>query len=122
VIVLKKQIGVILLSIFIVGFLTGFKQNINQTPSLVVQTSIKDKNVYVECILTGISFRQSEQNSKKVGKLVIYVDGKKTDVVNSAAFIIKGLQPGQHGVKLEVVDLKNEPYGIRKEFLVNIPK
>lgn len=121
-IVLKKQIGVILLSIFIVGILTGFKQNINQTPSLVVQTSIKDKNVYVECILTGISFRQSEQNSKKVGKLVIYVDGKKTDVVNSAAFIIKGLKPGQHGVKLEVVDLKNEPYGIRKEFLVNIPK
>jgi hypothetical protein len=78
--------------------------------------------VFVECVLSGISCRQSEQNDRKVGKLVIWLDGKRTKEVNSAAFIIKGLPPGEHSVKLEVVDLKNVPYGVTQEFLVNIPK
>lgn len=102
--------------------LAGFQQNENQKPSLFVQSNIKGNNVFVECILSGISFRESEQKDKKVGKLVIWLDGKKSREVNSAAFIIKDLPPGEHMIKLEVVNLKNVPYGVTKEFLVNIPK
>lgn len=122
VIKLKKIMGVTILSIFIVVIMSGFQQNENQNPSLFVQSNIKGNNVFVECILSGISFRESNQNGQKVGKLVIWLDGKKTKEVNSAAFIIKGLPPGDHQVKLEVVDLKNVPYGVTKEFMVNIPK
>ena len=104
------------------GIMSGFNQNDNQPPSLLVQSKIKDNNVFVECILSGISFRESEQKNQKVGKLVIWLDGKKAREVNTAAFIIKGLSPGNHQVKLEVVDLKNVPYGLTKEFLVNIPR
>ncbi len=120
--VLKKSIGVILLSIFIVGIMSGFIQNDNQTPTFFVQSKIKDNNVFVECILSGISFRESEQKNQKIGKLVIWLDGKREKEVNTAAFIIKGLKPGNHEVKLEVVDLNNVPYGLTKEFLVNITK
>ncbi|MEH7255489.1 hypothetical protein V7111_25605 [Neobacillus niacini] len=119
---MKKFIGFILLSILMLGIMSGFNQNDNQPASLLVQSKIKDNNVFVECILSGISFRESEQKNQKVGKLVIWLDGKKTREVNTAAFIIKGLSPGNHQVKLEVVDLKNVPYGLTKEFLVNIPK
>jgi hypothetical protein len=119
---LKRNMGVILLSIFIVAIMTGFQQNENQNPSFFVQSSIKGNNVYVECVLSGISFREANQNGQKAGKLVIWLDGKRREEVNSAAFIIKGLSPGEHKVKLEVVDLKNEPYGLIKEFMVNIPK
>jgi hypothetical protein len=131
VITLKKYIGFTILSIFLLGILSGFQTSAalpltgeysEETPSLTVQSRTKGNNVFVECILSGISFRQSEQNDRKVGKLVIWLDGKRTKEVNSAAFIIKGLPPGEHSVKLEVVDLKNVPYGVTKEFLVNIPK
>ncbi|MDQ0972813.1 hypothetical protein QFZ31_002691 [Neobacillus niacini] len=128
---MKKYIKLTILSIFLVGILSGFQKSTvlakvsdysEKSPSLYVQTKTKGNNVFVECILTGVSFRQSDQQDRKVGKLVIWLDGKKTKEVNSAAFIIKGLPPGEHTVKLEVVDLKNVPYGVTQEFLVNIPK
>jgi hypothetical protein len=131
VIILKKYIELTILSIFLTGILSGFEQVTvkpmvseysEKAPSLYVQSRIKGNNVFVECILSGISFRQSEENDRKVGKLVIWLDGKRTKEVNTAAFIIKGLPPGEHNVKLEVVDLKNVPYGVTKEFLVKIPK
>jgi hypothetical protein len=128
---LKKCIKLTILSIFLVSILSGFQAsnvspvfsgNSDKTPSFFVQSKTNGKDVFVECILTGISFRQSDQNGQKVGKLVIWVDGKRTKEVNAAAFIIKGLPPGEHAVKLEVVDLHNKSYGLTNEFLVNIPK
>ncbi|MEC1520976.1 hypothetical protein P9D43_02865 [Neobacillus niacini] len=128
---MKRYIELTILSIFLTGILSGFQKSpvlpmvskySENNPSLYVQSRTKGNNVFVECILSGISFRQSDQHDRKVGKLVIWLDGKRTKEVNSAAFIIKGLPPGEHTVKLEVVDLKNVPYGITKEFLVNIPK
>jgi hypothetical protein len=91
-------------------------------PSFTVQHHVKGNNIFVECILTGISFRQSDMTSQKVGKLIVSIDGKKSQEVVSAAFILKNLESGQHKVKLEVVSLNNEPYGLMKEFLVNIPR
>lgn len=130
-IILKRYIELTILSIILTGILSGFQKSpvlpmvseySEKTPSLYVQSRTKGNNVFVECILSGISFRQSDQDDRKVGKLVIWLDGKRTKEVNTAAFIIKGLPPGEHMVKLEVVDLKNVPYGVTKEFLVNIPK
>lgn len=147
---MKKLKEISLLSIFIIGILTGCHRDIpkpeskvtmavkhvaaaeharhqqlsNQTqkPSLFVQHKIKGNQVFVECILTGISFRETDNAGQKVGKLVVWVDGKRTNEVASAAFIMKNLPPGNHNVKLEVVKLNNESYGLTKEFLVNIPK
>ena len=36
--------------------------------------------------------------------------------------LLKVFSPGSHKVKLEVVNLNNESYGLSKEFMVNIPK
>jgi hypothetical protein len=128
---LKKSMELTILSIFLVSILSGFQgspvspvftQYSVKNPTLFVQSKTNGKDVFVECILSGISFRQSDHNGQKVGKLVIWVDGKRTKEVNAAAFIIKGLPPGNHEVKLEVVDLDNKSYGLTSEFLVNIPK
>jgi hypothetical protein len=128
---MKKYIELTILSILLVGILSGFQRtnvisDINDfsegNPSFFVSSKTKGSNVYVECILSGISFRESDRNGQKVGKLIIWLDGKKTKEVNSAAFIIKGLPPGSHEVKLEVVDLENKSYGLTNVFLVNIPK
>ncbi|MGG5253067.1 hypothetical protein ACQYAD_06180 [Neobacillus sp. SM06] len=91
------------------------------SPSLSVQYVIKGQNVFVECIVTGISFRESDRATQKIGKMLVWVDGRQKQEADGAAFIIKGLTAGSHHVKLEVVNLKNEPYGISKEFTVTIP-
>jgi hypothetical protein len=104
------------------GAVPVFYQDSKEIPALMVQFNTVGKNVFVECILRGISFRESEHTRQKVGKLVVWIDGKRNQEVKTAAFIIKSLPPGNHKVKLEVVDLNNVPYGLTKEFLVNIPK
>ncbi|WP_223595967.1 hypothetical protein [Neobacillus bataviensis] len=107
---------IMLLGIFILGF------NKQEFPSLYVKHHTRGNQVMVECIVTGISFRESEHNKHKVGKMVVWVDGKRNLEIASAAFIIKNLSPGSHTLKLEVVKLNNAPYGLDKEFVVNIPK
>jgi hypothetical protein len=99
-----------------------FSQYTSDYPSLFVQYETKGNNVFVECILTGISFRESDKSKQKIGKMVVWIDGRKKQEVTSAAFIVKGLSPGNHKLKLEVVQLNNKSYGIMKEFLVNIPR
>jgi hypothetical protein len=93
-----------------------------EIPSFLVHHQTRGNDVFVECILTGISFRQNDHSKEKVGKVLVSIDGKKKQEVTTAAFIIKGISPGNHKLKLEVVNLKNEPYGLEKEFLVDIPK
>lgn len=100
------------------------KNNIasKEIPSFLVHHQTKGNDVFVECILSGISFRQNDHSKEKVGKVLVWIDGKKTQEEITAAFIIKGISPGNHKLKLEVVNLKNEPYGLETEFLVDIPK
>ncbi|MDP4103826.1 MAG: hypothetical protein Q8935_02640 [Bacillota bacterium] len=91
-------------------------------PALFVQYESKGNNVFVECIVTGVTFREKDASNQKAGKMIVWVDGKKSKEVSNAAFIIKDLTSGNHKLKLEVVDLHNKSYGITKEFMVNIPK
>jgi hypothetical protein len=100
----------------------GAISNNEGIPALFVQYESKGNNVFVECIVTGVTFREKDQSNRKAGKVIVWVDGKKSQEVSSAAFIIKDLATGNHKLKLEVVDLHNKPYGLTKEFMVNIPK
>ena len=109
-------------SMFQAEIVPVYNQNSKEIPSLFVQHEIKGNQVLVECIVNGVSFRESDHSKQKIGKMILSVDGIKNSEVSSAAFIIKGLTPGSHKLKLEVVKLNNEPYGLAKEFLVNIPR
>lgn len=93
----------------------------NNEPSLSVQYQTKGQNVFVECVMTGISFLESDLSKQKVGKILIWVDGQRQQEATAAVFIIKQLSAGSHHLRLEVVDLKNKPYGVSKEFTVTIP-
>ncbi|MCM3114059.1 hypothetical protein M3610_01990 [Neobacillus sp. MER 74] len=121
---MKKQLPQVVLIIFLIGMLSGFNHIKPRTeiPSLFVHHQIKGETVLINCVVSGISFRETDHSKKNLGKLVIWIDGKKKSEVKAAAFIIKGLSPGSHRVKLEVVDLNNQPYGMEKEFMVNITR
>jgi hypothetical protein len=118
------------LTIFLIGWTAAIhlpvlnnnsKVYAEKQPSFFVQYETKNKDLLVQCILTGISFRETN-SGKKIGKLIVSIDGKKLQEVTAAAFIIKDLPVGEHKVKLDVVDLNNKPFGLTKEFMVNIPK
>ncbi len=115
---MKKRLSLLAFIFLIVGITSGYSREI---PSLSVSHETKGKDVFVECIVSGISFRNSEPTNQKVGKMVVWVDGQKKSVVSSAVFIIRGLSPGNHNIKLVMVNLNNMPYGLAKEFMVNIP-
>lgn len=95
-------------------------QVLNQQQSeFFVRHQIKGKNLFVECMLSDISFR--DDNNKKTGKLLLYVNGQKTEEIHSPVFIVKGLPKGNHQIKIEVVTLQNKSYSLKKEFNVTIP-
>jgi hypothetical protein len=121
---MKKHFPHALLMFLIIGILSGFNNVSPRTemPSLYVHHHVKDQQVLINCIVSGISFRESDHSKEKTGKIVVWIDGKKHTEVQAAAFIIKGFSPGSHTVKLEVVSLNNVPYGLAKEFMVNIPR
>lgn len=85
-----------------------------------VRHYVKGNNLFVECMLTDISFRNDNRH-KKTGKLIVYVDGKKTEEIFSSVFIIKGMPVGDHTIELQVVNLHNQPYSLKEQFTVTIP-
>lgn len=98
------------------------EQEQSEKPKFFVQYETKGNNLFVECFVTGITFRESNESKQKVGKLHVWVDGKKKQDITAAAFVMKNLPIGNHRLRLEVVNLHNEPFGLSKEFIVKIPE
>lgn len=90
------------------------------TSSFEIRHQVNGRNVLVECKLKDVSFQKNHPD-KQVVKMVVSVDGQKTQEAHSPVFIIKGLTPGNHTITLEVVNLTNHPYPLKKELQVDIP-
>lgn len=90
-----------------------------QTGPFFVRHQVKGKDVLIECIVQGITFRESNAHNK--GKILLYVDGKKREEISSAAFIVKGLSSGTHQLKLDIINEKDASLHLKKEFYVTIP-
>jgi hypothetical protein len=113
---------VVMTCLFSDGLSLNVEANTKEFPSFYVNHKTKDRSVLVECIVSGISFRKGEGPGQRTGKIIIWIDEQRKQEADQAVFIIKGLSPGSHKIALDVVNLHNKPYGLRKEFMVNIPK
>lgn len=91
-------------------------QNGNQEQFLV-QYHINHGHLFIGCFIPDISFRNHSKSEK--GKIIIFIDGKKKQEVESAAFIIKDLTKGQHTIKLKAIGL-NSDFEKTTQFNVNI--
>jgi hypothetical protein len=85
---------------------------------LFVKHTVQGRDLYIDCIVTGISFRESA--GEQQGKILLYADGKKVREVHAASFSVKGLESGPHKIKLKIVS-KSGTAGAEKEFTVRIP-
>lgn len=92
---------------------------IDEKEQFFVSHKVKGKNIFIECFVPGITFRNTNASNK--GSILLYVDGKLKEKISSAAFIVKGLSSGSHQIKIEVVkDSQSRPL-LAKEFYVTIP-
>lgn len=90
---------------------SSLKEKSQEGDPFFVKHHINGSDVFIECIVKGASFRD------KQAKISVYIDGKKHDEVTNAAFILKGLEDGQHHIRLV---LKTNQQSIQEEFTVQI--
>ncbi|WP_238583564.1 hypothetical protein [Anoxybacteroides amylolyticum] len=90
-------------------------------PTLHVKHEVRGKDVFVECVIDRFSFTKGVQRKKGgEGHIDVYVNGQKVTEVFTAAFVVRGLPPGKHVMRLELVHNDATKYGIFHEFEVNI--
>ncbi|WP_080846599.1 hypothetical protein [Cytobacillus gottheilii] len=89
-------------------------------PQFFVRHQVKGKNVYVECIIPGVSFR--EDSGEDRAKIGLRINGRKQEDITSAAFIIKNLSSGTHTIQLDVLKKDDSAYhkDMKKEFTVRV--
>jgi len=86
-----------------------------------IRKNVIGKDVYVECIIPNFTFRNPDNRSNsKDGYLELYVDNVKVDEISTAAFIIKGLEVGEHTIRVEVKEKRDAKSIISEEFHINI--
>ncbi|WP_010282733.1 hypothetical protein [Bacillus timonensis] len=93
---------------------TSFRENrtIPSGRTIQVVHHVRGNDVYMECIIPNFIFKKSGGIKKDgEGHLHVLIDGKRTEKISTAAFIIKGLSKGEHTLKIQVVhnDLTNYP-------------
>ncbi|MBU8907141.1 hypothetical protein [Desertibacillus haloalkaliphilus] len=92
--------------------------------TMKVNHEVKDKDVYVDCIVSDFTFSEERAGGSHVdgeGHIHLFVDDKRVDSIYQAAFIIKGLPTGNHTIKLELAKNDHTSYGLEEEFEVSIP-
>lgn len=97
-------------------FASSFDTEEKEIDSFFVKHHVKGRDVYIECIVKGASFRE------KNAVIIVYIDGEKKEEITNAAFILKGLERGKHQIKLQLNKTKdkNSNSVIIKEFNVLI--
>ena len=93
-------------------FASSFDTEEKEVDSFFVKHHVKGRDVYIECIVKGASFRE------KNAKIIVYIDGKKKEEITNSAFVLKGLKPGKHQIQLQLKKAKNSNSAIIEEFNV----
>ncbi|MBB6449415.1 hypothetical protein HNR44_001364 [Geomicrobium halophilum] len=88
-----------------------------------VDYDVWDGQVYVESYIPSFSFYENDHQPEVTqGYLMLRVDGEYEEEINQAAFIIKGLESGEHFIELEVYDQNDQPLGLKESFSLSIPE
>ncbi|QQK76757.1 hypothetical protein HUG15_15090 [Salicibibacter cibarius] len=86
-----------------------------------VKHVINDGNVYVESYIPAFSFYANQHQSKDTqGYLKLRINDDYEKDIHQAAFIIKGLEPGDHAIELEAYDENGRALGLKETFSVSI--
>lgn len=90
--------------------------------SMTLHHSVKDQNVYLECIITPeFEFKENSKTKKEgEGQVAVYVDNKKWGSFAKGAFILKGVPKGEHNLTVKLIHNDETEYGIEQSIKVEI--
>ncbi|MDQ0217199.1 hypothetical protein ELQ35_08300 [Peribacillus cavernae] len=83
-----------------------------------VKYFVKGNFLYVDCFLKDFSFSPSTKKQQAIVRL--YMDGRKVNDYNTAAFIVRTIPEGKHQINLEILDKNGKPAGLEKKFIIEI--
>lgn len=120
-----KQVLVVLLMILccvpVVGFSESLEEEVTaKADPVLVNHRIKNKDLFVECVIPNFSFDQDNDNKDYHGYIDVFLDGKKQKSVKQAAFIVRNLPEGKHIIRLDIMRKDGGRYLSLKEFQVEI--
>ncbi|PFA68927.1 hypothetical protein CN378_05450 [Bacillus sp. AFS015802] len=88
--------------------------------ALSIKHMVQGSQVYIECIVPGVTFTSEKKGAKK-GKIVVRSGtGNLYKEYHTAAFVVKGLPKGVHLLDVEIVGKNNKSLGMKKQFYVTI--
>ncbi|WP_064093826.1 hypothetical protein [Rossellomorea aquimaris] len=127
---------IIVLSICLLFVMTGCKEKIPEPESLMftkkveaaqkqrglsIKHIVQGNQVFIECVVPGVTFSSSNNKTKKGKILVTSSTGRLYKEYHTAAFVVKGLPKGRHILNVEIVGLNNKSLGMKKQLYVTIP-
>ncbi|MCT8139051.1 hypothetical protein H1D32_15900 [Anaerobacillus sp. CMMVII] len=90
---------------------------------LTIKYEVKEKDIYVECLVQNFRFNKEKAGTEKQegeGHVQLYINDRKVDSIFTPSFIIKALPAGTYKIKVELVHNDYAPYGIFKEFEIEL--
>ncbi|UXH45532.1 hypothetical protein [Rossellomorea vietnamensis] len=85
-----------------------------------IKHMVQGNQVYIECIVPGVTFTTEKKGAKK-GKIIVRSNtGNLYKEYHTAAFVIKGLPKGVHLLNVEIVGKNNQSFGMKDQFYVTI--
>ncbi|MDQ0482766.1 hypothetical protein [Guptibacillus hwajinpoensis] len=120
-----KQVLIVLLMILccvpVVGFSESLEEEITaKADPVLVNHRIKNKDLFVECVIPNFSFDQNNDKKDYHGYIDVFLDGKKQKSVKQAAFIVHNLPEGKHIIRLDIMRKDGGRYLSLEEFQVEI--
>lgn len=97
--------------------------SLEEDERMIVKYDVKEKDIYVECFVKDFTFSKERAGLLKQdgeGHVQLFINGNKVDSIYTSSFIIKELPVGTYTIRIELVHNDYTPYGISKEFEVNL--
>ncbi|KPB03377.1 hypothetical protein AAV98_17610 [Bacillus sp. CHD6a] len=94
----------------------------DQDISMTLHHSVKNQDIYVECIVTpNFKFKENSKAKKEgEGQVIVYVDNKKWGSFAKGAFILKGVPKGEHILTVKLLHNDETEYGVEQTIQVEI--
>ena len=124
-----------ILSLCLLFIMTGCKEKIPEPESLMftkkveaaqnhkslsIKHIVQGNQVFIECVVPGVTFSSSNKDAKKGKIRVTSNSGRLYKEYHTAAFVVKGLPKGRHILNVEIVGLNNKSLGMKKQLYVTI--
>ncbi|MRX71707.1 hypothetical protein GJU40_05900 [Bacillus lacus] len=88
---------------------------------LIVKHEVRGSTVYIECFVPNYRFSSSSDTSDpKEGFIKLWIDGKQSEEIFTAAFMMKNVPKGYHTITVEFVSSATKHTEFKQTFEIHL--